>query len=931
MRSMWRKILAFACSALCPILFLTTEAEAYAPLHQELFIYEDITARASLEDIIKLPEGSWQPNPAKDAALNRQYSSSAFWIRFNLRESIRSTTQDLALISAYPLADRMDFHIQQKDGSFITATIGDRITDVGARIIPARLPAVLVHPDQDEGIIYIRASTQGTYLFNFRLDTVEEFRASAMRELFIFGSFFGVVAAMILYNFFVFITFNNPAYLVYIVSISGLSTFSLGFSGMLNFLFPESFYISNSGHVLAAGIAHIATDVFCIMFLDIRRRSPFWFTFSIIITSSIVASLLLHINYRIGASLISILGIINPIVLLIAGVSACIKRYRPAYFYTFSWVMLLIGTVATPLELYNIVQPNFISEWGMLMGITLEAILISMALGDKIKHYQSQARKEISAQNDMISNLNRNLAHQVKEQTRDITSILEHINQGLLVLFPEDKRILIHKAYSKALEQHLEQSDLANQDIFPLIFDRSNLNPEQTSMLRSALDLSLGGPDIQYAMNSHLLPAEIEVNVPSRRKIFELDWSPILTEGNVIQKILLTMRDVTNLRELLKESQRKDIEIARIVEITSVERQHLVSFFKISEFYLKDINSLPLPNQRISDEHLRVAFRNLHTMKGLARNYRLQLLSEQIHRTESILQEVMQGNIDPAQFQGSIEALRLDLKSYIELATTRLGLRFHDGIVDISLSQLKRWYGLNRQLLQRTRQTHDPALEFLNEIRGSYSLSLKDVLQDTIQASKKLAHDCRKPVPIFDIQDHQILLRQENAYILKAALMHLISNSIDHGIESETERRARGKSAQGTISIHLFQESGLNQIHYFDDGQGLDLRKIEARAIQKGLCPVQHRLRPEELSQFIFAPEFSTKDQVSHISGRGIGLDAVKSCLSEKGARIELKLRSKQPITLGSEALVAQASPQDDFCCFELLVTLPDTFIDSWE
>jgi hypothetical protein len=928
---MWIQILASIGTALCVFLFTSTEAAAHVSLHRDLFIHEDQAAQASLGDILKLPESSWQANPVKDAALNKQYSSSAFWLRFQLHDKIRSSLQDLALISAYPLADRMDFHIQQKDGSFVTATIGDRVQDSGTRIIPARLPAILLRPDQDEGVVYIRVSTQGTYLFNFRLDTVEAFRASATRELFIFGSFVGVVAAMILYNLFVFITFNNPAYLVYIVSISGLSTFSIGFSGMLNFLFPESFYISNSGHVLAAGIAHVATDVFCIMFLDIRRRSPFWIIFSLIISSSIVASFLLHFNYRLGASMISILGIINPIVLLIAGISACIQRYRPAYFYTFSWVVLLMGTVATPLELYNIVQPNFISEWGMFIGISLEAVLISMALGDKIKHYQSQARKEISKQNEVISSLNRNLAHQVKEQTRDITSILEHINQGLLVLYPEGKRILIHKAYSKALEQHLEQSELANQDIFILIFDRSNLNPEQISMLRSALDLSLGGPDIQYAMNSHLLPVEIEVAVTSGRKIFELDWSPILAEGDVIQKILLTMRDVTNLRELLQESQRKDIEIARIVEITSVERQHLVSFFKISEYYLRDIHHLPWADRDISLDQLRMAFRNLHTMKGLARSYKLKLLSDQIHRTESILQNVMRGTNDLAQFQSSIEALQLDLKSYIELATTRLGLRFHDGIVDISLAQLKRWYQMNRQFLSKSRQSHEPALEFLAEIRRCYSLSLGDVLQDTIQAARKLALECHKPVPIFDIQDHKIMLRQENAYILKAALMHLINNSIDHGIESETERWARKKPAHGTIYIHLFQESGLYHIHYFDDGQGLDLRKIEARAIQKGLCPHEHGLRPDELSQFIFVPEFSTKDHISQISGRGIGLDAVKTCLAEKGARIELRLRSTPTIALGTEALAAQASIQDNFHAFELLMTLPPTFIDTWE
>lgn len=108
-------------------------------------------------------------------------------------------------------------------------------------------------------------------------------------------------------------------------------------------------------------------------------------------------------------------------------------------------------------------------------------------------------------------------------------------------------------------------------------------------------------------------------------------------------------------------------------------------------------------------------------------------------------------------------------------------------------------------------------------------------------------------------------------------LMHLLRNSMDHGIEPAAVREAQGKPAQGTVSLNAYHESGLIVIEVADDGAGLDLDKIRRKAIEKGIISESDHLTPSEIQQLILAPGFSTAERLTNLSGRGVGMDVVKS------------------------------------------------------
>ena len=119
-------------------------------------------------------------------------------------------------------------------------------------------------------------------------------------------------------------------------------------------------------------------------------------------------------------------------------------------------------------------------------------------------------------------------------------------------------------------------------------------------------------------------------------------------------------------------------------------------------------------------------------------------------------------------------------------------------------------------------------------------------------------------------------------------LMHLIRNSVDHGIESPEQRRAAGKPEHGTITLDAYHEGNHIAILISDDGAGLDLDKIRKIAVSKGLVGEKEELTERDISNLIFLPGFSTADQVTDISGRGVGMDVVKKALNNLGGMVDI-------------------------------------------
>ncbi|MEC8179357.1 MAG: chemotaxis protein CheA, partial [Pseudomonadota bacterium] len=119
-------------------------------------------------------------------------------------------------------------------------------------------------------------------------------------------------------------------------------------------------------------------------------------------------------------------------------------------------------------------------------------------------------------------------------------------------------------------------------------------------------------------------------------------------------------------------------------------------------------------------------------------------------------------------------------------------------------------------------------------------------------------------------------------------LTHMIRNAVDHGIESSEERVAKGKPAQGNLKLSAEQRGARIFLRVADDGRGIDRERVLAKAVEKGIVAADATLSDEEIDNLICAPGFSTAETISSISGRGVGMDVVRSNVEALGGRIEI-------------------------------------------
>lgn len=123
-------------------------------------------------------------------------------------------------------------------------------------------------------------------------------------------------------------------------------------------------------------------------------------------------------------------------------------------------------------------------------------------------------------------------------------------------------------------------------------------------------------------------------------------------------------------------------------------------------------------------------------------------------------------------------------------------------------------------------------------------------------------------------------------------MVHLVRNSLDHGLENPDERRANGKSDTGTLLLKAYHQGGNVIIEIVDDGRGLNTEKIRSKALSSGLISDDQSLSDDEIHDLIFQPGFSTADQVSDLSGRGVGMDVVRRNIESLGGNVAVKSKA---------------------------------------
>ncbi|HEX5358270.1 MAG TPA: ATP-binding protein [Aquabacterium sp.] len=511
----------------------------------------------------------------------------------------------------------------------------------------------------------------------------------------------------------------------------------------------------------------------------------------------------------------------------------------------------------------------------------------------------------------------------LRSKTQDIDNMLQNMPQGVLTV---TRGNVIHAEYSAYLETIFETRDIARRDLMDLVFANTSLDANALSQVQAAAESCIGEDRMNFAFNAHLMVQAFDRTMPDGRvKSLELSWSPICDRHDTVEKLMLCVRDVTELKRLEKESQARKRELEIIGEILAVSQEKFNEFIESANQFIDDNRRLITQAGEKRTDIVNLLFRNMHTVKGNARTYALLYLTNLVHVTEQAYDDLRKKDDapwDPQALLAQLDELQTMVARYAHINDVVLGRKGpgRRGQVEkflmVDKDQLHRALGMlaevdtDDQLAMRSVMVH--LGRTLNMVGTE---PMEEVLIGPLGALPSLAAELGKQAPAVHIDDHGIMIRTQISGLVSNLFTHLLRNAIDHGLEPASEREALGKPAQGRIHIDVSVEDNRLQIRLTDDGRGLPLAKIRQRAIAQGLLPEDAPHDPQDIAQLIFRSGFSTADQVTEVSGRGVGMDAVRGFLQREGGHIEIRFLDDQT--------------DADFRPFETLISLPDKFAAS--
>jgi two-component system chemotaxis sensor kinase CheA len=564
------------------------------------------------------------------------------------------------------------------------------------------------------------------------------------------------------------------------------------------------------------------------------------------------------------------------------------------------------ASLGTALVLLAVTVYLFIAAYLSIMGDLggLSATAKRIAEGDLQARVEVTSKDELAVVgvgfNSMADSID-SLIGKIHEKSQNIAAMLEHIPQGILTVVPGST---IHPEYSTYLKEMFETSDISGMKVMDLVFTHTNLGTDTLDQVDTAIASCIGEDRMNFEFNSHLLVTQLDKEFSNGRiKSMELSWSPICNADDVVEKLMLCVRDVTEVRQLAAAAGQQKRELEIIGEILAVNQEKFHEFIESAREFLAENEPLiqavqDQPSQRT--DAIGQLFRNMHTIKGNARTYGLLHLTNQVHEAEQSY-DALRSNADAPwdapRLQEELARTAAIIEEYAHINEAKLGrkgpgrragvekyLMVQKDHIQNVLETLDAAKGLDAASMQAVNRKVQNMLHMIGTVR------VQDVLDGVIDSLPSLAKELSKEPPEIVINDGGIVLHTQIADLLKNVFMHLYRNSVDHGLEKADDRVAKGKPAAGRIELEMSLADERLWLRLRDDGRGLALGALRKKGLEKGLLTEQDQQRsPEEIAQLIFAPGFSTAAAITEVSGRGVGMDAVKEFVLREGGTIELR------------------------------------------
>jgi two-component system chemotaxis sensor kinase CheA len=526
---------------------------------------------------------------------------------------------------------------------------------------------------------------------------------------------------------------------------------------------------------------------------------------------------------------------------------------------------------------------------------------------------------------EVIEEQNRTLEHKVaqrtealQEKTNDILNMMQNMHQGLFTIMEGG---IIHHEYAAYLEAILETDKIANRNFMDLLFSNCNLGSDRRDQVSTAVEALLGSDEMMFDFNSHLLATEIVASLPGDcTKILELDWDPIILNGE-IDKMMVTVRDVTALKELQAEAEEQKRELEIIGHILSIDATKFNEFMSSAFNFIDECRALIKETDEKDLDVVANLFRNMHTVKGNARTFGFNYITNSVHNVENTYDELRKIKDKPWVRDELLQELKLaevDVQRYQMVARDKLGrddsAEEDNNVAGVDKAKMSQLLASIEQLdmIDLPGPVKNCFKETYQTLISFDAKPIEEAIAPVLESAASLSGELNKPTPDMAMNSGGVYIKTSAHGMLNNIFMHVFRNAIDHGIETPHIRAEKGKSAQGTISLDTIKGDGFIEFVITDDGKGLAISRLYQKAVEEGVYKEGERPPAADIANLIFGSGFSTAETVTEVSGRGVGMDAVKQFLEQEGGSINVTLD--------------EGDEMADFRTFATKITLPEQF-----
>ena len=473
---------------------------------------------------------------------------------------------------------------------------------------------------------------------------------------------------------------------------------------------------------------------------------------------------------------------------------------------------------------------------------------------------------------------NEAIAIQGKEE---ISFLLNSLPQGVIQV---DQDLRISEKTSIHTLEVLDVKSIVGDKIKDVLLDPCTDSADDLDQCFQALFSILGESDLNYEANSDKLMLELNY----QGKCLKVTWNPHFSKNGVCESMLITLLDISKEKAHEAEIKTQQDQMRTVFELLSIGNPDRVQKFltDIENFTKETSKGMQSETSNLDIDEVLI---KLHTFKGIARTLGLDGLSSEIHVTEDSFSAVRSSKHNSRQLrEGCTNSLR-KLSERNQNYRSCFSSTFRQQSIYSFDSRLGQ-FTLNKEdseSLINGMFEHLPDTvqrEMVEFVENKNKTMLKEFLGEQYQIIKNIATKLNKEPPIYDIQVEQVALTQGTMDVLEATLGHLFNNHVDHGIEDRAERLRQSKNPRGKIVLRSRIEAGHLVLNVFDDGRGLDVVNIA----EKARLPLG--TERQQLVDAVFTPGVSTARCLTEVSGRGIGMGAVRSALRAVGGDINIEL-----------------------------------------